>query len=79
MRYDIGIDEVVLHGFGAVDSRRISAGLSEELGRLFVRDGLPSGESGLERVDGGHVEIVPGDDRATGHNIARGVYRGLRV
>lgn len=78
MRYEIDIDEVVLHGFGTLDRRRVSAGLSEELGRLFAGDGFGRGGGDRKRVDGGHVHIVSGDDRATGRSIARGVYAGLR-
>jgi len=78
MRYAIHIDEVVLHGFRNVDRRRLSAGLMEELGRQFGRDGLGWESRERERVDAGHVRVSQGDDRATGRSIARGVYAGLR-
>lgn len=78
MRYVLSIDEVVLHGFTPVDRRRVSAGLGEELHRLLSQDGLPASLSGGDSLDAGRVEIAPGDDRATGRSIARGIYGGLR-
>lgn len=77
MRYTVSIDEVVLHGFGPVDRRRVAAGMREELLRLLSRDGLPVSLPGNDAIDGGRVDIVQGDDRATGRSIARGVYGGL--
>jgi hypothetical protein len=77
MRYAVSIDEVVLHGFGPVDRQRVSTGLREELHRLLSRDGLPAGLTGNDELDAGRVDLVPGDDRATGRSIARGVYGRL--
>jgi hypothetical protein len=75
----VDIGEVVLHGFGLVDRSRISAGLSEELGRLLIREGLPGDLAAREQLDAGGIDIVPGDDRATGRNLARGVHAGMRT
>jgi len=77
MRYAVSIDQVILHGFGPVDRRRVSAGLRDELHRLLSRDGLPADVTGHDALDAGRVDLIPGDDRATGRSIARGVYRGL--
>jgi hypothetical protein len=78
MRYDVDIAEVVLVGFGHVDRGRLGIGLKEELGRLLERDGLPTDlASARELVSAGTVEVTPGNDRASGRAIARGVHRGL--
>jgi hypothetical protein len=78
MRYVVEIDELVLHGFGMVDRRRVSAGLREELGRLLIREGAPTQIRDRARIDGGHFAVTPGDDRATGRGIARRAFAGLR-
>lgn len=78
MRYTVDIEELVLHGFGTVDRRRMSAGVREELGRLLMRDQLPAESSERGRVDGGEIRLRPGDDRGTGRAIARRVHAGLR-
>lgn len=79
MRYSVDIGEVVLHGFGPVDRNRISAGLTEELSRLLIRDGLPGNAATRDQIRAGGIEIVAGDDRATGRNLARSVHTGLRT
>jgi hypothetical protein len=78
MRYEVDIAEVVLEGFGHVDRRRLGAGLKEELARLLERDGLPPDVvSPIDSVRAGTVEFTPGNERASGRAIARGVHRGL--
>ena len=78
MRYDVDIAEVVLVGFGHVDRGRLGIGLKEELGRLLERDGLrPDLVSARDVLSPGTVEVTPGNDRASGRAIARGVHRGL--
>jgi hypothetical protein len=79
VRYSVDIDEVVLHGFGTVDRHRISVGLTEELSRLLTRDGLPRNMAARDQLDAGGIDIVPGDDRATGRNLGRSVHAGLRT
>ncbi len=77
MRYAVSIDRVVLRGFGPVDRRRLSAGITEELQRLMSRDGLPAHLSRSDEIDAGRVDIVPSDDRGIGRSIARRVYGSL--
>jgi hypothetical protein len=78
VRYSVDIGEIVLHGFGPVDRHHISSGLSEELSRLLTRDGLPGKMAARDQLDAKGIDIVPGDDRATGRNLARSVHAGLR-
>ena len=78
MKYVVDIDELVLHGFDAVDRRHLSAGLSEELGRLLVREGLPADAGSRDRLQAQGIEVGRGDDRATGRNLARSLHAGMR-
>lgn len=79
MRYSVDIGEVVLHDFGPMDRNHISVGLREELSRLLTREGLPGNLAARDQLDAGRIDIVPGDDRATGRNLARGVHAAIRA
>jgi hypothetical protein len=77
MRYAVEIDQLVLRGFGPVDRRRLRAGIRDELARLLARDGLPRDVAARERMPLQRIDLVPGDDGATGRNLARSVHAGL--
>ena len=83
MNVNLHIEELVLHGFPAGERQRIAAAMQQELGRLITEQGLHAGggtqDLSVERVQGGSLRIVAGQKpHATGVQIARNVFRGLR-
>ena len=82
MNVELHIEELVLHGFAPGDRYRIGDAVERELSRLFAEQGTPpalarGGDIG--RLDGGSFEAKPGSRaEATGTQVARAVYGGLR-
>jgi hypothetical protein len=78
---ELHIDQLVLHGFAAVDRSRIGAAVERELGRLLAQTDLRSaiGQwTDRERIDGGAFTAAPGEGAdAIGTRIAQAVYKGL--
>ncbi len=78
---ELHIDELVLHGFSPADRLRIGAALEGELARLLAESGIPpelARVSGIERVDGGQLELSAGASaRDLGAGIAHAVYGSL--
>jgi hypothetical protein len=78
------IDELVLHGFPAVDRHAIADAITQELGRLLGEAGAQQALRGREprssdyRLDAGAF-VVPADatSHAVGVQVARAIHRGL--
>jgi hypothetical protein len=78
------IDELVLHGFSALDRHAVADAITQELGRLMGDAGTLKALRGREpqssdyRLDGGSFG-VPSDatPHAVGVQVARAIHRGL--
>jgi|NGEPerStandDraft_6_1074524.scaffolds.fasta_scaffold28236_3 hypothetical protein len=82
MGIDLHIEELVLHGFAACDRHKIAEAVQIELTRLLsaqAPQSLLSTPLAFERMNGGVFNIKAGaKPQATGKQIARAVFRGLR-
>jgi hypothetical protein len=80
---EIHIEELVLHGFGSGDRRRIANAVQQELVRLMTAQTLPASRENqlsLDRIQGGTFRVSPGSKpHAIGSQIARAVHRNLRL
>jgi hypothetical protein len=82
MGIELHIEELVLHGFPSRDRQRIADAMRLELTRLLGadagRDQAPRSQA-RGRIDGGSFAVKAGATvQATGREIARAVFRGLR-
>jgi len=78
VRYELDVDEVVLHGFAHVDRRRISSAFAHELGLLVGRDGPRPGAIDRDRVRGRDLEVSSFESSALGRGLAHTVHRAVR-
>ena len=87
---DLRIDSLVLHGFSAVDGRRVGAAFEEELALLVSAYPSPlseytSGSSALAESVASSVpaplsaEFAPGRPELTGRRAARALHARLRA
>ena len=87
---DLRIDSLVLHGFSAVDGRRVGAAFEEELALLVSSYPSPlseytSGSSALAESLGSSApahlssEFAPGRPELTGRRAARALHARLRA
>lgn len=78
---ELHIEELVLDGFPALDGARLGAIVQQELGRLFIQQGIPNGleqRNMVARLDGGEFQAESDSDaQAIGAQIAQAVYGGL--
>ena len=80
-RIEIGIDELILHGFPAADRYTIGDALSHELGRLFEdsqsRD-LPAGSAAIPALNAGRI-LLPSNVKPAevGRQAAQAVHASL--
>lgn len=80
---ELHIEELVLHGFPPGDRRSIGGAVERELAMLIAEKGAPAalvngGE--IEKLDGGSFQAVQGSKpEATGAQIARAIYRGMKI
>ncbi len=81
MKIELHIEELVLHGFAPEDRYCIGEAVERELASLLKEQGMPSLNSDLEIEDmnAGEIAIARGArPEATGAQIARAVYKGMR-
>ena len=82
MGVELHIEELVLHGFAARDRHRIAGAVQLELTRLMSESRLPASRQtliNLERLHGSTFQVKGGaKPEATGAQIARTVFKGLR-
>ena len=80
-RVELHIQELVVHGVGPLDARRIGAAVERELARLLAERGVPPQwleGAGREAVDGQTFVAAAGEPApAVGAAAARAVYGGL--
>lgn len=80
---ELRLEEIVLHGFPAVNRYRIGEALERELTRLLTGQGAPLGVTQgveLERLDLGAFELRPDADAETiGRQLAEAIYGGLSL
>ena len=81
MNVQLNIEELILHGFAALDRRQIGAAVGAELTRLFREQGVPPAllnGGALVRLDGGAFTVSP-DAKAVqiGAQVAQALYGGL--
>ena len=78
---ELHIDELVLHGFPAIDRPLLQVTIQQELTRLFVQQGIPSPMSApLERnyLRAEGFQVAPQSSVETlGSQIAQSVYSGI--
>lgn len=81
-KFNLLIEELVLHGFAPGDRYRIGEAVQQELTRLFAEQGgLPSLAQGGEigRLDGGGFEMTAGMQAGEiGVQIAQSIYGGFK-
>jgi hypothetical protein len=82
MGIDLHIDELVLHGFGQRDRRRIAESVQLELARLIAADGQArflNKPLALERIDGGAFKVQANvKPQLAGWQIAQNIFRSLQ-
>lgn len=81
MKVELHIEELVLNGFAPEDRHRIGEAVERELESLLMEPGIPSLNSDLEigDMDAGEITVARGTrPEATGAQIARAVYKGMR-
>ncbi len=78
---ELHIGELVLHGVAPTDGYAVGDAVQRELKRLLAESGIPpklARVSGIERVDGGQLELSAGASvRDLGAGIAHAVYGSL--
>lgn len=78
---ELHIGELVLHGVAPTDGYAVGDAVQRELTRLLAESGIPpelARGSGIERVDGGQLELSAGASAQTiGAGIAQAVYGSL--
>ncbi len=78
---ELEIDELVLHGFGAIDRDQIGLAVQQELSRLLADGGVPGalGQGGeVSRLDGGMFNVTAGAKaEVVGTQIAQSIYGGF--
>ncbi|HEY3268735.1 MAG TPA: hypothetical protein VGM37_17600 [Armatimonadota bacterium] len=73
---EVYVEEIVLHGFPAVDGRRVGEAFLAELERLLAGGAMLDGDA--ESVDAGSSALAePASPEAIGALAARGVYGGM--
>lgn len=79
-RVDLRIDEIVLHGFPALNRHRVLDAAHAELAQLLGSRGLHPRSLARDRSEDRPVEVqVPPNStpESVGRTIARAIYRGL--
>lgn len=80
-KFELQIEQLVLHGFSPQDARHIGMALERELGRLLRKEGIPSALTrGVRQANLRGADIrIAGKTRPAvlGMQIARSVYTGL--
>jgi hypothetical protein len=78
---ELEIEELVLHGFGAIDRETLGLVVQQELVRLLADGGVPGGlgQGGeVSRLDGGTFNVAVGAKaEVVGTQIAQSIYGGL--
>jgi hypothetical protein len=78
---ELEIDELVLHGFGAIDRETLGLVVQQELARLLADGGVSGGlgQGGeVSRLDGGTFSVAAGARaEVVGTQIAQSIYGGL--
>ncbi len=79
---ELHIEELVLHGFSPGDRHRIAGAVERELAMLIKEKGAPQdlvNNGGIEKLNGGSFQVGQSSKpEATGAQIARAVYRGMK-
>jgi hypothetical protein len=80
---ELHIEELVLHGFAAVNRHLVGNAVEQELARLFTEQGIsPEARVGseLKAIDAGEFRVASGASaERIGAQIAQSVYGGLAV
>jgi hypothetical protein len=77
---ELEIDELVLHGFGAIDREAIGLVVQQELSRLLADGGVPGGlgQGGeVSRLGSTFNVAVGAGAEVVGTQIAQSIYGGL--
>ncbi len=78
---EVRIDALVLHGVAFADRYAVADAVQHELARLLTKSGIPpdlARRSGIERVDGGQVELSAGASaQIIGAGIGQAVHGSL--
>ncbi len=80
-RFELHIEELVLHGFAPGDRYRLGEAVERELLRLFAERGAPpwlSRGGQVDRLDAGLLSAMPGAGPGVlGAQVAQAVYAAL--
>ena len=83
MTIDLHIDQLILHGFAAVDREQLVIAVERELSHLLSEDGTPAAlsTSGFAaRLDGGSFALTPDMSAENiGTHVARAIHGGMVV
>ena len=78
---DLHIEQLILHGFAAVDRDQLVSAVQQELARLFSEEGAAAALAGSRvagRVDGGSFALTPNMSVETiGTHVAQAIYGGI--
>jgi hypothetical protein len=75
------IEELVLHGFPSGDRHRIGDAVQRELTRLFTEGRTPPAlakSAEIDRLNAGSFQMTTARPEATGAQVARAVFGGLK-
>ncbi|MDD5094797.1 MAG: hypothetical protein PHV74_10530 [Dehalococcoidia bacterium] len=76
------IEELVLHGFPAMDRDRIARSVEQELTRLLQQEGIPAGwqqGAAIPSIDAGDFTMGRGaTPEGIGRQISRNLYGGMK-